>query len=131
MRKSFLLPEVDQVYIDALNLPWETITDGTGQWLFIHDFPVPSGYNRPTVLIALMIPPGYPVVQLDMAYFFPHLQRIDGKSIAAQAFQVIDGRNFQRWSRHRTGENPWRPGIDDISTHLSMVTSWFEKELRK
>jgi len=131
MRRSFLLPEIDTSFVESLSLPWETVIDGSGQWLLIQNFPVPLGYNLQFVSVALLIPPGYPVVQLDMAYFFPHLQRVDGRPIAALAAQQIEGKEFQRWSRHRTGENPWRPGIDDVSTHLSMVTSWFEKELKK
>jgi hypothetical protein len=131
MRKTFLLPEADQLYLNALALPWETIVDRGGQWLIIHKFPVPIGYNCPEVSIALMVPPGYPVAQFDMAYFSPALSRIDGRPIGALTAQMIEGTNYQRWSRHRTGENPWRPGIDDVSTHLSMVNTWFEKELKK
>lgn len=131
MRRNFLLPEGDQLFIEASSFAWETISDGSGQWLLVHDFPVPTGYNQTSVSVALMIPPGYPVVQLDMAYFFPHLAKLDNKPIQAITIQAIDGKNFQRWSRHRTGENPWRPGVDDISTHLTMVSSWFEKELKR
>ena len=131
MRKNFILPEGDQAYVNVLNLPWETILDGSNQWLVIHKFPVPAGYNCTEVSVALMIPPGYPVTQLDMAYFFPHLCRTDNRPIAALTHQMIDGKTFQRWSMHRTGENPWRPGVDDISTHLAMVAFWFERELKK
>jgi hypothetical protein len=130
MKRDFLLPENDQAFVDALKFGLETIIDGS-QWLCIHNYPVPAGYNIKEVCVALMIPPGYPTTQLDMAYFFPPLIRQDGRPIAALASQAINGKTFQRWSRHRTGENPWRPGVDDISTHLSMVTSWFERELKK
>jgi hypothetical protein len=44
---------------------------------------------------------------------------------------VLDGKQFQQWSRHRTGANPWRPGLDNVCTHLLLVNSWLEKELRK
>jgi hypothetical protein len=66
-----------------------------------------------------------------MAYFFPALSRLDGKAINAISFQPINGKTYQRWSRHRTGQNPWREGIDDLSTHLSLISFWFEQEFIK
>lgn len=128
MRKQFVLPESDTEFLDSLGLQWETIN---GNWLILHQFPVPEGYNVSVVSVALMIPPGYPIAQIDMAYFSPHLARVSGRGIGALSFQNIDGKIYQRWSRHRTGENPWRPGVDDISTHLSLVRNWFERELSK
>jgi hypothetical protein len=35
---------------------------------------------------------------------------------------------FQQWSRHRTQQNAWRPGEDDISTYLSLVDDWLRRE---
>ncbi len=131
MRKQFILPESDSDFLDSLGLQWETIVEAGGNWLLIHHFPVPEGYTIKEVTVALMIPPGYPVAQIDMAFFHPHLARVNGWPIGALAFQNIDSKTFQRWSRHRTGENPWRPGVDDVSTHMSLVGNWFEKELRK
>ena len=131
MRVDFLFPETDQLFLKSLGLPWETIREGNYQWLLIRDYPVPNGYNVAKVCVALMIPPGYPSAQIDMAYFYPHLAKTDGKPIGALAFQIIGGVTYQRWSRHRTGTNPWRPGIDDVSTHLQLVDYWFERELKK
>ncbi len=130
MRREFMLPEIDVEFLESLKLDWETISSG-GNWLLIHKVPVPEGYNLAEVTTALMIAPGYPVSQIDMAYFYPHLTRNDGKGIGALASHVIDNKNFQRWSRHRTAENPWRPGLDDVSTHLQLVHYWFERELNK
>jgi len=66
-----------------------------------------------------------------MAYFFPEVKRLDNKPINATCIQKIDNKTFQRWSRHRTAANPWREGIDDISTHLLLVGFWFEQEFIK
>lgn len=131
MRKEFTLPEEDTEYLDSTSCKWECIKDGKHQWLLIHDYPVPKGYNVKKVKVAMRIDSGYPVSQIDMAYFFPALSLNSGKKIAALANKVIEGENWQRWSRHRTGQNPWRPGIDDVSTHLQLVNFWFEKELNK
>lgn len=131
MRKEFALPEEDTEYLESTGLEWECINDGRHKWLLVHSFPVPDGYNVNEVSVALRIDPGYPISQIDMAYLFPALILTNGKNIAALASQPIDGRIWQRWSRHRTGQNPWRSGIDNISTHLQLVTHWFERELIK
>jgi hypothetical protein len=131
MKRQFQLPETDVVFLDGLGLPWEAVNDGGMQWVIIHNYPVPEGYSVTDVSVAIKIESGYPRAQLDMAYFFPALSRSDGKAINAITFQSIDGKLFQRWSRHRTGENPWREGVDDLSTHIALVSFWFEKELIK
>lgn len=131
MRRQFLLPQQDREFIDARGFDWETVADIYGQWLLVHDFPVPPGYNAEKVIAALMIAPGYPDAQIDMVYFYPPLARADGRAINALAQQQLDGKIFQRWSRHRTAQNPWRPGEDNISTHLALVEGWLEKELTR
>ncbi|MCB9341790.1 MAG: hypothetical protein H6577_26995 [Lewinellaceae bacterium] len=127
-RTDFLMPEADREYLAASGFNFETVREGSNQWLIVRDFPVPPGYNTGKVDVALMIPPGYPTAPLDMAYFHPPLARTDGRGINALSSQSIEGKNYQRWSRHRTGQNPWRPDVDDISTHMSLVSHWPERE---
>jgi hypothetical protein len=135
MRIQFELPEEDRehlVYLEGRGLAWETIIEGNSKWLTIHNWPVPLGYNYERVSMSLLIPNGYPDAQIDMAFFLPALQRKDGKSIkATEHIQTIDGKGWQRWSRHRSGQNPWRPGEDNLSTHLSQVRHWLEHEFQK
>jgi hypothetical protein len=130
MRKQFQLPESDVEHLDTRGLPWEAVVEGGSQWLLVHDFPVPAGYNVAAVIVALLIAPGYPDAQIDMAYFFPALARADGKAIPQITEQSIDGKSYQRWSRHRTDQDPWRVGVDDIGTHLVQVAEWLRRELR-
>ncbi len=60
-----------------------------------------------------------------------HIEK-DGKAIGATGnCQLIDGRQFQRWSRHRTPGNPWRSGVDDIEAHIILVKHWLEREFAK
>jgi hypothetical protein len=125
-----LLPE-DIEFLRAQGYEWETLNDGSNSWVLIPSFRVPTGYNYSHVNVAVQISPQYPDAQLDMVYCFPHLSRTDGKTIAALAQHVIDGRSWQRWSRHRTPENPWRIGVDSLATHLILVEEWFAKEIRK
>ena len=56
------------------------------------------------------------------------LSRIDGKGINNLSQVVIAGEAWQQWSRHRTGQNPWRPGVDDIASHLGLVDDWLRRE---
>ena len=45
LRRQFDLLPIDREFLDEYGLPWETIVDGS-QWVLIHDFPTPSGYNH-------------------------------------------------------------------------------------
>lgn len=128
-RKQFKLSAEDVEFLDRLGLPWETLSS-VSNWLVIHDYPIPTGYNTALVQVALLIPPSYPASEIDMAYFHPQLQKIDGKPINAISSQDIDGLTFQRWSRHRQpGE--WVPGVDNILTHLTLVDNWLLNDLKR
>jgi len=131
VRRQFLLPEADVDYLNARGLQWETIIEGSWRWLLVYDHPVPDGYNVNRATTAISISAGYPDAQLDMVYFYPQLTRQDGGAIGALSSQMIDGKSFQRWSRHRTGANPWRPGEDDLATHFTLVEHWLEREFKK
>lgn len=129
-RQNFSLPVEDAEFLDNKGLRWEALVENRLQWLIIFDYQLPEGYNVQSVEIALQIAPNYPAAEIDMAYFYPHLQKKSGSGIYALSQQQIDGRVFQRWSRHRNpGE--WRPGLDNISTHLLLVENWIEKELKR
>jgi len=131
MRRQFHLPEEDITFLESLGLHWEAIVDSGMHWVVTYDYPVFPGYNLKKVTVAIKIETGYPRSPLDMAYFFPALHRSDGKAIGELSIQPIDGKQFQRWSRHRTSANPWREGIDDLSTHMALVSFWFEQEFKK
>lgn len=131
MRRQFLLPESDREHLDNLGLSWETVSENGVQWLLLHAFPLPDGYKLSEATVAVMISPGYPDAPLDMIWFYPALAKKDGSAIGAVSHQQIDGKSFQRWSRHYTSQHPWRPGEDDISTHLLLVHEWLEREFRK
>jgi len=131
MRRQFRLPQNDEAYLESLGRPWETLLEGGSRWLLVHEWPVPGGYTSSIVSIAVLIEPAYPDGQLDMVYAIPHLLRADGAGIPNLSAQTIEGRSWQRWSRHRTGTNPWRPGVDDLSAHLFLVDEWFAREFAR
>jgi hypothetical protein len=130
-RREFDLLPLDRQFLDEYGLPWEAIVDGS-QWVLIHDFPVPRGYSREAVTAAIRIETGYPNTELNMVYFFPALARRDGRPIgASDAQQTLDGKSYQRWSRHRTPMNPWKIGRDYIGTHVILIEDWLDREFEK
>lgn len=129
-RRQFRLPEADEAYLDARGLRWETVIENQVRRLVIHDYPVCAGYNVGTVTLNLRIETVYPDGQIDMVYFNPGLARTDGTQIGALSQENFDGRAWQRWSRHRTANNAWIPGVDCVETHLLLVDSWLEREFQ-
>jgi hypothetical protein len=129
VRRDFSLPEDDENHLKAQGFEWDTILEGNVRWLIIRHYPIPVGYNVATADAALRIQPLYPDVQIDMVYFFPQLQ--SSRPIGALTMHPLEGKQYQQWSRHRTAANPWRPGIDNLGTHLLQVDSWLARELLK
>lgn len=131
LRRDFGLLSQDEEFLNEYGCPWETIHDGS-QWVLIHEFPTHEGYSHSHVTSAIRMETGYPIAQLDMVYFFPALARTDGKVIAnTEAEQEIDGKTYQRWSRHRTDENSWKPGLDHLGTHVLLIEDWLAREFEK
>jgi len=131
LRRQFTLLPADEEFLVQYGLPWEAVVDGS-QWILIHDFPTHDCYNYPKASIAIRLETGYPLSQLDMVYIYPALSRKDGQLIPqTQVNQPLDGREWQRWSRHRTGTNPWRAGEDSLETHIYLIEDWFVREFEK
>ncbi len=131
MRRAFQLTEEDEECLAALGRPWEAIIENNVKWLLFPDYPIPEGFNHRAATAALRMPPSYPDDQIDMVYFHPALAPVNGKGIAQLSMCALDGKQYQQWSRHRTQANPWRVGLDNVCTHLLVVTCWLEKELKK
>ena len=130
VRRQFSLPPEDLAFLSTLSMTWECILEGSTMWVIIHEFEVPAEYSVTAVSVALQLPQNYPEAQIDMAYFFPAVDRADGNPIRQIANQSLDGKSWQRWSRHRTNANPWRHGVDCLETHILLVREWLEREVR-
>lgn len=131
MRRDFELLADDAAFLEECGYTWETAIDRS-QWVLLNDFPLPDGYTQEHVITAVRLESGYPDAQLDMVYFHPAVIRRDGQAIAAtNNTQAIDGRQFQRWSRHRTAQNPWIAGQDSLATHIMLIEDWLEREFEK
>lgn len=131
IRRQFNLLPQDETFLEQYGLPWETIINGS-QWVLVHQFPTHDDYNHTKASIAILLTPGYPQAALDMVYVHPPLVRKDGKPIrAANKQQTIDDKHWQRWSRHRTSQNPWLPSEDGLETHVYLIEDWFTREFEK
>ena len=131
LRRQFETLPQDKAFLEQYGLPWETVVDGS-QWVLIHDFFTHDGYNYSKASIAVRLETGYPQAQLDMVYVNPALARKDGAKIPqTESRQRLDGKDWQRWSRHRTSANPWRPGEDSLETHVYLIEDWFTREFER
>ncbi|HEY1544963.1 MAG TPA: E2/UBC family protein [Xanthobacteraceae bacterium] len=131
MRKAFQLGEEDEECLAALGRNWESVIDSNVKWLLLPNYPIPDGYNFRVATAALRIKPSYPDDDIDMVYFNPALALTSGKPIGALSMHALDGKQYQQWSRHRTPQNPWRPGLDNVCAHLLLVDDWLQRELKK
>lgn len=133
MRREFKLDSNDEQYMDVKGYHWETIIEGKKLWLLVSHFPIPPGYNVTEATLAVQFPSlDYLRQGLDMCYFTPALSRADNKPIAqVNVVEQIDGREFQRWSRHRTPQAPWDPGNDSLVTHLLLIENWLVREFER
>lgn len=130
-RREFALPEDDLFWLADAPHRFELVAEHGVLRVVLYGFPVPPGYNQRAVDVNVRIESGYPDTQIDMVYVHPELQRLDGVPIRATCPEAFDGKQWQRWSRHRTPANPWRPGIDNLASHFALVKHWFVRELQK
>lgn len=131
-RRQFELPEEDRDFLEnRFGFEWETVREVDVRRLVVLKFAVPDGYNESQADLFLRLEAGYPDSQIDMVFFHPFLSLKSGRRISAtDGRQPFDGRDWQQWSRHRTPQNPWAPGIDNIERHMMLVREWLERELR-
>lgn len=131
MSSEFNLPVEDVEFLNSTGFKWELSVENNVKRVVIKDYPVCPGFNLDKVDVYFRIESTYPDTQIDMAYFYPPLARKDGVGLKAIADDAFAGKTWQRWSRHRTEQNPWRPGIDGVETQLALVNNWLRKELTK
>lgn len=116
-----LLPAGDVELLKARKLKASAKLSGQEIHLIIHDYRVPVGYDHETTDLLLRLPRQWPDGTPDMFWTEPHLKiKASGAWPNASAhLMVIDGRQWQRWSRHYNDR--WRPGSDGLRTLLLIV----------
>ncbi len=130
-RQAFVLPPDDIAFLESLGLRWEALSDNV-LWAIIYRMALPPGYSMSEADVAIQIAPGYPTSPLDMAFFHPALARADQRSIPnTQARQALDGKSWQRWSRHRRGASTWKVGVDNLESHFEFIREWLAREIAR
>lgn len=126
-RREVRMPEDDMEFLGSVE-GWEGVVENGKRLVFIYGVSVPDTFNEDFVAACFRIETAYPDTQIDMVYFHPALTRKDGRAIPATTMEGFDGKSWQRWSRHRTARNPWRPGVDNLATHFALVKEWLDRE---
>lgn len=83
---------------------------------------MPEGYDHQVISIAVEIPIAYPRWKLIRFYTYPRTNWLS-KSIPSctEVDQLIEGKPYQRWSRHRTHLSAWNPASDSVVTHFALI----------
>ena len=116
-----MLPPIDQDYLDE-SYPGHKVSSELGTiCIVVPDFPLPEGFKQSSADLLLRLDPGYPDIKLDMWWFTPAIQRLDGRQIPrTKVEEVYFGLKWQRWSRHLKNEQ-WIPGIDSIQSYIAVI----------
>lgn len=131
-RRQFDLPAQDTSFLDSTGLRWETVKEGNVMRVIIYGYPIPKGYDVASADIYVRLSDQYPDNELDMIYVSPALSLKCGQTINNLSNDNFDGKNWQRWSRHRLDKaQAWDPSLDGIQSHLALVNDWFVLEARK
>ena len=130
-KNQFALPDEDVFFLDSFKNGVDLIQEGNRRWLILRNYKIPDGFNVEVADLAILIPPHYPTAGLDMMYFNPPLARKDRAAIRALSNQTIEGKIYQRWSRHRTTANKWNPNIHNVESHVDLMVRCLTAEFAK
>lgn len=120
----------DRDYLSHAFKKFRTTIENGRRWLIVEDYQLPDGYNHNTVALAVEIPIGYPQAQLDMFYTYPAVQLLTGQQPdRTEHRETIEGKNYQRWSRHRGQTSMWNPAVDSIITHFALIEEAIVREV--
>jgi hypothetical protein len=120
-----LLSESDLHYLDSKGFKYRVSAPSNEIHLVIGDFELPAHYVPRKCELLLKLPPGYPNTNPDMFWTTPGIRLANGGApLAADVIELLEGKQWQRWSRHN---NTWRPGVDDIQTKLRAVRTELDK----
>jgi hypothetical protein len=121
-----ILPKPDVDYLISKGYQFDAHRNGDGVHVIIDNYNFPEAYQSRQASLLIILPAGYPNANPDMFWTCPDVKLINGAwPKAAEHHETYNGRSWQRWSRHSTGQ--WRPGIDDLQTFLASVRKEVDK----
>ena len=130
-RQDFKLLPDDRHFLNSLGLRWEAVLEGGScAWSSTIGRRRMAGYNVDAADVHVRMTAVTPTFKSTWRTSRRLSPGATVASTGCPAFQ-FDGRQWQRWSRHRTANSPWRIGEDGLLTHTQYVYAWLEAELRK
>lgn len=115
------LPESDREYLERAGIAHRVFEEGGMLNVELLEFSVPDGLNARHVNVLFRLSPSYPDTPPDMWWIIPHLTPVGGGAIpATEVIETIDGRSWQRWSRH-LDPAVWRSGIDGLESYVRLL----------
>lgn len=115
------LPDVDAHFLHREEIAYRTFEEGSMLNVELLEFTLPAGLSANTASVLIRLSSNYPDAAPDMWWVIPHLTTAHGAEIAAtQVIETIDGRSWQRWSRHLDA-GAWRPGVDSLESYFRLL----------
>jgi hypothetical protein len=116
-----ILPEPDRQFLQDAAINHRVFEEGGMLNVELISFPLPDGLNTPSANVLFRLSPSYPDVPPDMWWIIPHLSPARGGVIpATELIETIDGRSWQRWSRHLDAI-AWRSGVDGLESYIRLL----------
>jgi hypothetical protein len=99
--------------------------DGT-IFVTIHDFAVPSGWNKSTTSVSFLVPVGYPAARPDCFWADPDLTLVNGgtpDNTAVNDSHGVAGESKLWFSYHLSN---WNANTDDLLTYVRVIRGRLE-----
>ena len=115
------LPQSDIVYLNERDVAHQISSDSGMTCVVLHQWQLPSGFDRDISDLLVRLSPGYPDVAPDMWWFSPSIHLKNGQTLpATDVVETYLGRTWQRWSRH-FNNGQWQSGIDGLESFLALI----------
>lgn len=107
----------------------QAVEDNGGTILVIPTYPMPAGFNRTAVRIAIKVSGLYPSEKLDLMWIDPDLRRVDGSALpnVMASNVVLAGQMWTQISWHDNA--PHNPQLCTILGYLRGVRLWFAQQV--
>lgn len=116
----------DRLFLEHAGINYRVFEEGGMLNVELLDFPIPHGLNAGTASILFRLSASYPDTPPDMWWIIPHLTSVNGGAIpATEVIETIDGRSWQRWSRHLDPAS-WRSGVDGLESYVRLLRNELE-----
>ena len=130
LRRDFPLPDEDVQSLNGWELYWEAVEEGRQRAVLIYGFPLKEPFQPNKVDLKIKLPMDYSSgAALDMFFTSVQVTRADGREVPmlTQA-GMFDDKAWWQWSRHYPSGTKWRPGVDNLGTHISFVQNILNEE---